>query len=399
MRFLALLLACLGATAAHPRTAKLDDRFAAPPLEYAVDLNGQENLFVDGETRQVTVNGKAATATLQLKPTRLLQTPDFSFRFPSQAAFDRDRGAETWTVTSGSSRTIVGRSTDKSELAEGIDPVLRQIEADMGKGSLGPSEILLGGRKLPGRILRGKGGKGSYETEGYFIPVTDDVHYYLLMMRVSAGKPDEDSVAAAARRMLSDTFAFQSVRRGTATAPLEFVLKLDGVSLDVEQDIPNKATVGQAPVKVLITAFRRVLRTPELALRYPEFYEFEGYAADDGSDNWQMNGGQQLVLLIRTRTKADAPKAAQRLVDDLAKSLGRPSATRLVETTFAGEKRKGTRAEFQKDGLTVASEMFPFSVGDAGYVLSFQEKTEGGKLPPVYAAFRKSLEESLTFAK
>jgi hypothetical protein len=400
MRVLAMLLAGLGAANAHSATVKPDDRFGIPPLEFAVDLNRQENRFLDGETRRVVVNGKTVTATLELKPTRLLQTPDFSFRFPNQAAFERDPDADTWTITPGNRRIIVGRSTDKSELAAGVDPVLRQIEADMGKGSLGPSEILLGGRRLPGRILRGRRGKDTYEVEGYFIPLTGDAHYYLLIMQVSTGDPSEDSLAATARRMLVDTFAFGSVRRGTASAPLEFVLKLDGASLDVSQDRPRKTTVGGAPVDVLVTAFMRVLRTPELALRYPEFYEFTGHAdTKDGSDRWQMQGRQQMVLLIRTQGKADAPKAAQRVIDELAKSLGRPSATKPVETTFAGEARKGTRAEFKKNALTIASEVFPFIAGEAGYVLAFHETTRGGEVPPNDAFFRKSIEESLTLAE
>jgi hypothetical protein len=400
MRFLAGLVVCLGAAPSHAGTPETPDRFKVPPLEFAVDLNGQENLFVDGETRRVTVDGKAVTATLEAKPTRLLQTPDFAFRFPSHAQFEHSSEAETWTVTAGTRRITVGRSTDKSELAGGIDPVLRQIEADMGKGSLGPSEILLGGRKLPGRILRGQHDNGAYETEGYFIPVTPDVHYYLLMMRVSTGNADEEAVAASARRMLGDTFAFQSVRRGTSMAPLEFVLKLDGSSLDVKENIPRTATVGQAPVKVLVTAFNRVLRTPELALRYPEFFEFAGSAdTDAGADSWQMRNEGQMVLLIRTRTKADAARAAQRVIDDMSKSLGRPSATKPVETTFAGGARKGTRAEFRKDGVVIASELFPFTAGDAGYVLAFHETTEAGEVPPRDAALRKSIEQSLTLGK
>jgi hypothetical protein len=398
MRFLAGLVVCLCAAASYAETPEIPDRFEVPPIEFEVDLNGQETGFVAGETRQVGLNGQTVTATLEVKHTRLLQTPDFSFRFPQHLDFEYDREDGTWTVETAMGRIALGR-TDKEEMAEGLDTLLRESTAELGKGSLGPSEIRLGGRKLAGRIIRGKKDEVPWEMEAYFLTVTGDAPYFVLIMRVRPkGVADPDVIAA--RQTMIDTFAFGPATGNTRSAPFEFVLKLDGVSLDLVEHQERTATVGQASVKVRVTGDVRVLRTPELALRYPDFYEFEGYVdADDGSDNWQMNGGQQMVLLVRTRSKADAPRAANRLIEDLATMLGRPTATKAVETSFGGEKRKGTRAEFKKDGLTVASEMFPFSVGDAGYVLAFQEKTEGEKLPLAYAMFRKSVEQSLTLGK
>ena len=398
MRFLVGLVVCLGATASYSGTPETQDRFKLPPLEFVVDLNGQETGFVSGETRQVAVNGQTVAATLQVKPTRLLQTPDFSFRFPQHLEFEYDREDGTWMVETATSWITLGR-TDKEEVAEGLDALLQAATTELGKGQLGPSEIRLGGRKHAGRIIRGTKDDAPWEMEAYFLTVAGDVPYFVLILRVQPkGVTDPDVIAA--RQSMIDTFAFGPAKGNTKSAPFEFVLKVDGVSLDLVEREEATATVGQASLKVRVTGDVRVLRTPELALRYPDFYEFEGYVdADDGSDNWQMNGGQQMVLLVRTRSKADAPKAAKRLIDDLAATLGRPTATKPVETTFGGEKRKGTRAEFKKDGLTVASEMFPFGVGDAGYVLAFQEKAEGGKLPPIYALFRKSVEKSLTLGK
>jgi len=398
MRFLVGLVVCLCATASYSGTSETPDRFKVPPIEFAVGLNGQETGFVSGETRQVAVNGQTVTATLEIKPTRLLQTPDFSFRFPQHLEFDYDREDGTWTVEMATGQIALALA-DKEEMSEGLDALLQQSAAELGKGSLGPSEIRLGGRKHPGRIIRGKKDEGAWEMEAYFLTVAGDVHYFVLMTRfLPKGVTDPDVIAA--RQTMIDTFAFGPAKGNTKSAPFEFGLTLDGVSLDLVELQERTATVGQALVKVRVTGDVRVLRTPELTLRYPDFYEFEGYVnAADGSDNWQMNGGYQSVLLVRTRSKADAPRTAKGLIDELAATLGRPTATRPVETTFGGEKRKGTRAEFKKDGLTVASEMFPFTVGDAGYVLAFHEKTEGGKLPPIYALFRKSVEKSLTLGK
>ena len=82
MRFLAGLVISLCAAWSYSGTPETPDRFKVPPLEFVVDLNGQETGFVSGETRQVAVNGQTVAVTLEVKPTRLLQTPDFSFRFP-----------------------------------------------------------------------------------------------------------------------------------------------------------------------------------------------------------------------------------------------------------------------------------------------------------------------------
>ena len=80
MLMLAGLLTWLVAGAPSPAV----DRFAQPPVDFALVLNGQTTDVVPGQIRDVTAGGATFTAALAVKPTRLLRAPELSFRFPCE---------------------------------------------------------------------------------------------------------------------------------------------------------------------------------------------------------------------------------------------------------------------------------------------------------------------------
>lgn len=372
------------------------DRFAEPPLEFALELDGQQTDAVEGETRRVTVNGRTVEASFTVKPTRLLRTKDLSFRFPREFDFTHDESGY-WMLKREADIVMLARVEDAADLPKALESGVARMTEDL-PAEAKPASIRLGGRTLQGRSGRGVKGPVAFAFELYTFPV-GKAGYLLLRSEAHPSGGATHAATVLAWKTLTESFTFATAKGPEDQAPFEFAVTLDGSSFDLAERQAQTLTAGGATWKArVIQKDMRTLRVPDVTLRYPFFYEFKGEVAEDGTDVWRMDGGDQLVMLTRLRSGGEAAKAVQSNIDIMAAEMGKPT-TRSVETTFAQAKRKGTRAEFKKGDMTVVSDFFPFTAGGSGYLLVISQSSKGGEVPPIHSLARQSIEKSVTILR
>jgi hypothetical protein len=388
-------LAWLGA-GSPAGTAGGHDRFAEPPLEFALELDGQETDAVEGETRRVTVGGRTVEASFTVKPTRLLRTRDLSFRFPREFDFAHDEGG-SWKLTRDADMIVLARIEDAAALPEALEAGVGRLKENLA-AEVKPASIRLGGRTVQGRSGHGGKGRADFVFELFTFPV-GKVGYLLLRSEVHPSGGATHPATVLAWKTLTESFTFAAATGPEDQAPFEFTVTLDGSPFDLAERQARTLTAGGATWKArVLQKDMRTLRAPDVTLRYPFAYEFKGEVAEDGTDVWSMDGGDQLVMLVRLRSGAEAAKAVQSNIDIMAADMGKP-ATRSVETTFAQAKRKGTEAEFKKGDMTVVADFFPFTAGGSGYLLVITQSSQGGEVPPIYRLARQSIEKSVTILR
>lgn len=147
---LALAAACAFAVAAAPEAQQ-----AEPPLEFTIEVDGQSVDARAEEPAKVRVNGRDVTATVKVKPTKLLQTPEFSFRYPRQHAFayESDESTTTWTLDGNDSVVILTRYAAKIPPADLAPALIKEIGGQLGEVKQSPASIELFGKKVDGTRL------------------------------------------------------------------------------------------------------------------------------------------------------------------------------------------------------------------------------------------------------
>lgn len=158
-RLSALVLCLLLAASALARAA---DRVAAaapegseePPAEFTLEIDGQSVDVQTGAPAKAIVAGKEVTLRLTPKPTRLLKTPEFSFRFPRGYSFEheQDGGTTTWTLSGNNNTLIVTRVAQKLDSATLAGETLKAMQAQLRQQDVRPTKVTakLGGRTIEG---------------------------------------------------------------------------------------------------------------------------------------------------------------------------------------------------------------------------------------------------------
>lgn len=297
-------------------------------------------------------------------------------------------------------KTIAGRVLGLGARTNGLKDLLSGYVDEMKSQPTRtvPVQATLGGRKRTGDRVEFEMEGGRFVSEAFAFEAGGESYLLAFTETVIKGEAAPLPATAAARKLVADTL---TLAKGTdAEAALhEFQVTVGGVSMDLLEGESRDLPVAGAPVKArMLVLPTRSLRTPEVSFRFPRDHKVDLEARPDGTSRWTVEGDHELVMLVRTASSGAAAAQVQGVLDEIGETMGAPRRSASAETRFGGEKRTGHRSEFSKIILRVATELYPFGAGDAGYVLVFNQTWSALQKPGPPAA-RRVVEETLTIEK
>jgi hypothetical protein len=184
-----------------------------PPLEFTLEIDGEQVPVALDQDVEIDVNGKPVRLKLTAKPDRLFRGVGVSFRYPRQHAFSVEPGEEgstTWTFDGDDNVLVLVKIPAVAPPADVTRDMAQMMTEQFGRKNVkvGQSILSLAGKPMRGTRLTMTIGGQKHVSDLYAFN-TADATFVLTVQDTPADDGTTSAETTRTRALLEETFRFE----------------------------------------------------------------------------------------------------------------------------------------------------------------------------------------------